>query len=104
MEKDPPSYWPPGIDEGVDIHSFVLAVKTEGFDDCADGEWEDGYRKIVLTYHPNRDDEFGHACVLVRPGVWLSKWGEYSDFEHALSDLDNSEYGSKYRFLRKSVG
>lgn len=78
---------------------FVEAIKTEGFQTCDDGEWEDGFRKIAIFY--DKKDEFTHAVLLVSKGVWKSKWGRESDFVHSLNDVHSHDFGNKCVFMKR---
>jgi len=97
---NPTDYWPAGIAQSTTVWAYIDAAKTEGFVDAADGAWEDGWETIVLYYTPD-DNEFKHAATQTSPGVWASKLGAWSDFEHPPDGIDNVWYGSGRIFMKR---
>ncbi|HZL34449.1 MAG TPA: hypothetical protein VFC78_04005 [Tepidisphaeraceae bacterium] len=96
-------YWPDGVVADVTIAAFVSAAESEQFSLTGSSEWEDGYEKIVLCF--NKEDvgrQFTHAARLISPDLWKSKFGELSDVEHTLVEIE-AAYGAGRRFMRRPL-
>ena len=98
--RNPTDYWPEGISTSTSLDSFVQAAKYEGFEECSTGEWHEDFETIVL-YFEEADREFTHAARQKAPGIWESKLGPLSDFEHPLDGVDNIHYGSGRVYMRR---
>src|SRR5438552_3579991 len=77
----PGVYWPfeaPADECGIGIlQQAFLAV---GFEDCADGTWEDGYEKVAL--YASSGAYYTHVARQLANGKWTSKLGRSEDIEH----------------------
>jgi hypothetical protein len=99
--RNPTDYWPEGITTNTSIEAFVEAANSEGFQECPTGEWNENFETIVL-YFTETDREFTHAARHKSPGLWESKLGPLSDFEHPLDGVDNIHYGSGRVYMRRA--
>lgn len=86
-------YWPIPLDaddpEGVE--QFAKAFKTEGYDECKDDSFVDGYEKIALYLDATGPT---HAARQLPDGKWTSKLGKMEDIEHdTLTVLEGKSYG-----------
>src|SRR5258706_1549220 len=97
---NPRDYWPLGItDNSLAVEAFVEAAETCGFNCCQGADWEDQFERIVLLHD---EGEFRHAAVQVGPDRWLSKFGDLSDFEHTLTQIQGyREFGDGRQFMKR---
>lgn len=99
-------FWPEGVPREVNMHAFLGAFATLGYEECKDGSLEDGYEKVVLFA---RQDDAGylkptHAARQLRNGWWTSKLGPLEDIEHAESDdVKGPCYGEQTKFMRRAI-
>ena len=82
------------------IDSVVELFRAAGYELCADGRFEDGYKKVAIYV---KDGEPTHAARQLGNGRWTSKLGKYEDIEHdsleALYGDGYGEYGSEALFM-----
>ncbi len=84
-------YWPVGATRTETVAAFQEAFRLLGFDVCQDEQLEPGVEKIAL-FVDNACPQ--HAARQLPNGRWTSKIGELEDIEHALRDLEGTEYGT----------
>lgn len=96
-------WWPPDVQEGMDIDCLVKVFEFQGYKKCDSFEHEDGYRKVTLYYN-EETKEWTHAARELRNGCWTSKLGEYIDIQHGTPNtIENDDYGVVYCCMRKRI-
>jgi hypothetical protein len=90
-------HWPEGIPTTNSVESWIALFEKYGYVRCGDGNFEEGYAKIVIY----ADDEYpNHVAKLKSSGVWHSKMGNLADIHHPLDALS---YGHRKFFLRQKL-
>ncbi|PZU11969.1 MAG: hypothetical protein DI605_01170 [Sphingomonas sp.] len=92
--------WPPGAPTTDTRLAFIRAFETIGYAACDDGEWEDGFEKIVLYEKLGRPK---HAARMLSADRWTSKLGQGYDITHTLDGLNGNQYGKPTLFMRRPV-
>jgi hypothetical protein len=99
-------HWPAGVVREETLAALQEAFASLGYVVCADEALEAGFEKVALF--ALADGFPTHAARQFEGGRWTSKLGELEDIEHALRDLEGTEYGSvalvMKRLLRTAVG
>lgn len=102
MLPEPGYYWPPGalrVNDNDNIDALKRAFAQIGFEECATGDWEPGYRKVALYVTAN--DDWSHAAIQVQDGQWQSKLGNSFDIQHKTPQcLEGPAYGTVACFMR----
>ncbi|HFA48791.1 MAG TPA: hypothetical protein ENJ95_07225 [Bacteroidetes bacterium] len=93
-------YWPPGLPREETLDSFVLLFRSEGFEICNDGLWEQGFQKIAIFV---KDDLPTHAARQLSDGNWTSKLGVLEDVRHSLQAISGGLYGEVSVFMKRAV-
>ena len=101
VNRTPTFVWPPGVPDDWSVHSYVSAAETQGFQVTPDPAWEEGFETIML-YFSEGNNEFRHVARLKSPGVWESKLGSASDFEHPIDGLDCMDYGRGRIYMKRA--
>ena len=96
----PNAYWPPGVPRTCDTSSYIASYEKEGYEHCADGRLEHGWKKIVIY---SSLGEFRHAAKIVSETEWSSKIGSGLDISHSPDALTGPCYGSPTNFMRKRI-
>lgn len=95
-------YWPPGAKKGRDLASYIDAFEAIGYEQCADGELDSAYEKIVLYA-----DDYGyvhHVARQLSDGKWTSKLGNDVDISHPTPDcLISDMFGKPARYMRRPI-
>jgi hypothetical protein len=94
-------FWPAGVPRQETMETFRRAFATLGYAECDHAEAESGFEKIALFA-----DTAGcptHAARQLPDGRWTSKLGALVDIEHALDDLEGTEYGSVVQIMKRSL-
>jgi len=95
------AFWPPGVAREETLLAFREAFATLGYI-LGDGEeLEPGFEKIAVFACDQGIPQ--HATRQLPNGSWTSKLGELEDIEHALHDLEGTEYGSVVLVLKRPV-
>ncbi len=90
-------YWPEGIPQSNTDDAWIALFERFKFVRCSDGNFEDGYEKIVIY----ADDESPtHVAKLISRGIWHSKMGNLADIIHPIDALN---YGEPRFFLKRSL-
>lgn len=95
------TYWPASVPRRESLEAFQLLFESLGYAVCEHAEVEPGFEKVALFA-----DAQGlplHASRQLPVGRWTSKLGVLEDIEHALQDLEGTEYGSVVRVLKRPV-
>jgi hypothetical protein len=95
------SHWPEGVPRQETLDAFRAAFATLGYMVCDDAGLEPGYEKIALF--ADAKGEPAHAARQLPTGRWTSKLGELEDLEHALHDLEGSDYGSVVQIMKRPI-
>lgn len=93
-------YWPSGIAREESLAAFVEVFESLGFVACHDEILEAGYEKIALFADQQVPQ---HAARQLSTGRWTSKLGELEDIEHALRDLEGTEYGRVALVMKRAI-
>jgi len=88
--------WPAGVPRAVTVPAFVAALRTLGYEPCADGSHEPLMEKVALFA---RDGVPTHAARQLPDGLWTSKLGPDEDISHPLDGLAGDKYGTVVRIL-----
>lgn len=97
-------HWPKGLPREPlnkeTIKNFISAFETEGFERCADGEFEDRFEKVAI--YVNHIGVPKHAARLLPNGSWTSKMADDEDIEHTtLEVIEGHSYGKAQVFLKR---
>jgi hypothetical protein len=92
-------YWPKKAPRETSLKAFIIAYECIGYIECEDGEFEQGFEKIVI--YKNDKDLPTHASRQTSPGKWTSKLGRLCDIEHTIEGLNGSEYGTPAVFMKR---
>lgn len=94
-------YWPPEIIRECTIDSFIQAYGLLGYSVCENGNFEDGFEKIVIYVDVNSKPT--HAARQLENHHWTSKLGAMEDIEHyTVEGISGSTYGSPAIFMRRA--
>jgi len=98
----PGVFWP--IDSQRDDHGIgvlVLAFKELGFEECDDGELEDGFEKVAFYGSALM---YTHVARQLPDGQWTSKLGQLEDITHTTPDvIAGGDYGEVVQFMKRSI-
>lgn len=96
------TWWPDGIEEGMDIQCLVDAFSAIGYIRCNTHIHESGYIKIALYYNPN-NNEWTHAARQRKEvDIWMSKLGQSYDIHHGTPyTIEGNNYGSVFCIMKK---
>ena len=93
-------FWPDNISNSQKIESFIKLFNKEGYYQCDDSEYEEGFEKICL-YTLNNVPK--HAARQTKNGNWTSKLGDEIDIEHTITGLVGNWYGNPTLFFKKKL-
>lgn len=101
-------WWQPGVhwptevsrdDHG--IGALVAAFAELGFEECSDGELENGVEKVALY---GSGLMYTHAARQRPDGQWTSKLGQLEDISHATPEvIAGSDYGEVVQFMKRNI-
>jgi hypothetical protein len=94
-------YWPAGVPHVETLEAFQAAFASLGYLVCADVGLEPGFEKIAIFASDSNQPK--HAARQLPNGRWTSKLGNLEDIEHALRDLDGTEYGSVQVIMKRPI-
>ncbi len=100
-------WWQPGVHWPVEssrndhgIGNLIIALKSLGFEECADGELEEGAEKLAIY---GSGFMYTHAAKQLADGRWSSKIGQLEDIVHTTVEaLSGSDYGEVVQFMKRS--
>lgn len=95
------THWPDGVPREETMAAFREAFAALGYSVCDQAQIEPGHEKVALFA-----DASGcplHAARQLPDGKWTSKLGALEDIEHALHDLEGTEYGGVVLIMRRPV-
>jgi hypothetical protein len=98
---DPSHYWPEGVDRNLTLTVFMAAYATRGYEQCSNGQLEQGYEKIAIYAN-----QYGcqHAARQLGSRAWTSKLGDGWDIEHpTLQGVENTAYGTVVAFMKRPI-
>jgi hypothetical protein len=98
-DLDPKRHWPVGIPRLESLEAFESAFSSLRYTVCNHDGVEIGLDKIALF--ADADGFPLHVARQLPGGRWTSKLGELQDIEHALHDLEGTEYGSVVRIMQR---
>lgn len=81
-EIDGVSVWPPHTNGNSDIHTFIEAFRSQGYEPCESDDYEKGKEKVALYAYPD-SEECTHAARQTANGLWTSKLGPSYDICHS---------------------
>lgn len=98
---EPSHYWPEGVERSQRLAAFIAAYETCRYEQCTDGQVEQGYEKIAI-YGNARGCQ--HAARQLDNGAWTSKLGDGWDIEHqTIEGVENNAYGKVVAFMRRRI-
>jgi hypothetical protein len=92
-------YWPENARRAETVDAFQEALATVGYAICDGADFEPGFEKVALFADERARPT--HAARQLPSGRWTSKLGALEDIEHALSDLEGSDYGKVSVFMKR---
>ena len=101
-------WWQPGVHWPIEssrddhgIGNLIIAFKSLGFEECDDGELEDGIVKLALY---GSGLMFTHAAKQLADGRWSSKIGQLEDIVHTTVEaIAGSDYGEVVQFMKRPI-
>jgi hypothetical protein len=94
-------HWPAGVPREETLEALREAFATLGYAICDHSELEPGHEKVALF--TNAVGCPTHAARQLCTGRWTSKLGQLEDIEHALRDLEGTEYGAVVLVMKRPV-
>jgi hypothetical protein len=95
------SHWPESVPRQETLEAFRAMFATLGYGVCLGEEVEFGFEKIALF--ANEHGVPKHAARQLPSGRWTSKLGKLEAIEHALHDLEGTEYGTVVVVMKRPV-
>jgi hypothetical protein len=94
-------WWPDDLEATHTAENYAdLYRKYYGFEDCNDGDLEEGVEKLAIF--ANKSGEFKHVARQLKDGHWTSKMGDYEDISHnTLETVSGGAYGQVALFLKR---
>jgi hypothetical protein len=92
-------YWPASVPREETLDAFRQAFESLGYVVCAGEEFEPGFEKVALFARATGEPK--HAARQLPGGRWSSKLGGLEDIEHALHDLEGTEYGTVVSVMKR---
>ena len=98
----PGVYWPNEVSrEDCGIGALVDAFVKIGFEECSDGELEEGFEKVALY---GSGMMYTHAARQLPNGQWTSKLGQLEDITHSTPEvIAGSDYGEVVKFMKRKL-
>ena len=101
MEPSPAGVWPVA-EEGFSIEAYSKMFAHFGYEKCANGKFEKGFKKIVI--YGDDAEQFSHVARQLDGGKWSSKLGEESDVKHVSPEvLSGAAYGKPILYMRRPI-
>ncbi len=99
------TYWPPGIQRGDNLESWIKVFEVHGYVRADDGSLEQEFEKVAI--YVDLDMLPTHVAKQLSDGRWKSKLGKGHDIEHdtldALEGDQMDEYGMVAQFLKRET-
>ena len=92
-------YWPENATRAETLDAFQEAFASVGYTICQGADFEPGFDKVALFADDKNRPK--HAARQLPNGRWTSKLGILEDIEHALHDLEGSEYGKVVVLMKR---
>jgi hypothetical protein len=103
--SDDAYFWPQGLDDSINVATFIEMFEQISYQICQTWEHEDGYQKVALYVKPGTVQCLHVARELVDQsncGIWTSKLGESNDIQHSSPYLlEGHAYGEVYCIMKK---
>ncbi len=98
----PGVYWPiESSREDHGIGNVVAAFTSQGYEECDDGEPEEGFEKLALYGSAMM---YTHAARQLPDGKWTSKLGQLEDITHSTTDvIEGGDYGEVVQFMKRPI-
>lgn len=94
------SYWPSNVPKSDTLEIFILAFEQNGYEQCEDTSFEEGYEKVAIYVDNNREPT--HAARQLVSGEWTSKLADGVDIQHQdPTGVEGELYGSVAAVLRR---
>jgi hypothetical protein len=98
----PGFFWP--IESERDAHGIgelILAFKELGYEECENGELEQGFEKLALYGFGMM---YTHAARQLLDGKWTSKLGQLEDITHDSPEvITGGDYGEVVQFMKRPI-
>lgn len=98
---DEEGFWPAGHRREESVEALVDVLKTFGFSECADGDFEVGHERVAI-YAKAGIPQHVSLQPTNRKGMWVSKLGDLHDIIHELASLEGGDYGCIVAFLKRA--
>ena len=92
-------YWPESATRAETLDAFQEAFASVGYAICQGADFEPGFEKVALFADEKNCPM--HAARQLPNGRWTSKLGILEDIEHALLDLEGSDYGKVVVLMKR---
>jgi hypothetical protein len=92
-------YWPAGVPREETLEAVQAVFAALGYAPYDQADPEPGYEKVALF--ANTAGVPTHAARQLPDGRWTSKLGQLQRIDHALRDLEGTEYGTVARVMRR---
>ena len=94
--------WPFDAAEDTKLSTMIMIFSKLGYKECSDGEYEEGFRKVVLY---GTEEEVTHAGRQLvngkEKGKWTSKLGLSFEIIHGdPTTIEGKDYGLVISYLR----
>jgi hypothetical protein len=98
-------YWPPGIQRGDNLESWIKVFEDHGYSKTDDRSAEPKCEKVAI--YVDLDMLPTHVAKQLPDGRWKSKLGKGHDIEHDTVDVlegdQMDEYGIVAQYLKRNV-
>jgi hypothetical protein len=94
--------WPFDAAEDTKLPTMINLFSKLGYEECTDGTYEEGYRKVVFYGTEEAVTHAGRQLVNGKDkGKWTSKLGLSFEIIHGdPSTIEGKDYGSVIKYLR----
>ncbi len=93
-------YWPTSVPRESSVDAFVAAYRSLSYEQCDDGDFEEGVEKIVI--YTDTSGVPTHGARQLKSGKWTSKLGRAEDIEHnTATALHGDRYGVVAVYMRR---
>jgi len=92
-------FWPASVAREETLDAFREVLASLGYVECQAEEVEPGFEKVAIFV--NAANEPTHAARQLPNGRWTSKLGNLEDLEHALRDLEGTQYGTVVLIMKR---
>lgn len=99
--------WPHDLPCEYNIENLVSLFEKEGYKECTDGKYQEGFRKVALYFNESTGEMTHGARQLTsgkQCGLWTSKLGDSEQIIHGTAEaLEGKIYGKVAKFMIKEI-